>query len=195
MFIRTLRGAGLLEDMTETLLQVFLERLGATNQPDIRRLDILELYYQGGGDAELGRRRVATDRFLVHHDTDAVSAHELVQRLVALHPDLPPVQLERIGSEDTDDGPLVLRSAEHLSAIDDEPDDDDIPGTVALRALVCALNVLLERQGERRRLVMLRADGAREAFIATSPTEAVSLCQSGCLEMTDPQDLLEFAAW
>ncbi|MEM6957656.1 MAG: hypothetical protein AAF411_12205 [Myxococcota bacterium] len=191
-FMANLRGAGLLDDLTDTLLQVFLERLDPSMDADARRLDILDLYYQGGGDLELGRRRAAQDRYFCHRATDEVSAHEVVQRLLPLLPELPTVRLERIGTEDQDDGPLVLRGGEHLSAVDD---DESGNGTVSVQALVGAINVLLARHNVRRRLVLLRVDGRREAFIAIGPAEAVGLCQRGCLEVGAPDQLMEYAAW
>lgn len=205
-FVHSLRSAGLLEDLSDTLLQVFLERLGATHDADARRADLLELYYQAGGDSELARRRVVQDRFLLHHSEDETSAHEIVRRLLALLPELPTsVRLERIG-ENSDDGPLVLRGGDHLSAVDDAYEADldtdqvdlmalDEQPTIAVRSLVSAVNVLLERHNVRRRLLLLRSDGLREVYIATGPTEAVALCKSGCLEVEDPGRLLEFAAW
>lgn len=206
-FVHSLRGAGLLEDLTDTLLQVFLERLGATHHADARRADLLELYYQAGGDDELARRRVVQDRFLLHHSEDETSAHEIVRRLLALLPELPTsVRLERIG-ENSDDGPLVLRGGEHLSAVDDEEEEADLDTgeidlsglndkpTIAVRSLVSAVNVLLERHNVRRRLLLLRSDGLREVYVATGATEAVTLCKRGCLELDDPTLLFEFAAW
>ena len=205
-FVHSLRGAGLLEDLSDTLLQVFLERLGASQDADARRVDLLELYYQAGGDAELARRRVVQDRFLLHHSEDETSAHEIVRRLLALLPELPTsVRLERIG-ENSDDGPLVLRGGDHLSAVDDDEEGTLDTGeidlssleeqpTIAVRSLVSAVNVLLERHDVRRRLLLLRSDGAREVYVATGPTEAAALCKHGCLELEDPSELFEFAAW
>lgn len=206
-FVHSLRGAGLLEDLSDTLLQVFLERLGATQDADARRVDLLELYYQAGGDSELARRRVVQDRFLLHHGEDETSAHEIVRRLLALLPELPTsVRLERIG-ENSDDGPLVLRGGDHLSAVDDEEEEGNLDTgeidlssleeqpTIAVRSLVSAVNVLLERHDVRRRLLLLRSDGAREVYVATGPTEAAALCKHGCLELEDPSELFEFAAW
>ncbi|HJL05726.1 MAG TPA: hypothetical protein RMH85_07615 [Polyangiaceae bacterium LLY-WYZ-15_(1-7)] len=203
-FLDHLRQAGLVHELTDSLRGILLERLEPRDDEDARRLDLLALYY-GTEDPEVRARRMQKDRWVLHDDQDRVSAHDLVRRLTELAPELGEVSLERIGS---DDGPLVLRAGEHLSAVTDvEEDDDDLDTgqidlseieeqvSVTVRSLVRAVNVLLDRHGVRERFVPLRGDGRREAFLAAGVSEALSLCNGACLEEDSPERLMEFAAW
>ena len=202
-FVKSLRQVGLLAELSDGLLEVLLESVEPKDE-DGRRLDLLEMYYGAGGEQATAVRRVKADRFFIHHDSEAVTAHELVRRLSALMPEVGPIALERIGA---DDGPLVLRAKHHFSAVTDEYEDDLDTGevdltelepeavTITVRGLVRAMNVLLERNGVRERLVQLRSDGAREAYAAVGVSEAMGLCRARCLEDEDPERVMEDAAW
>lgn len=203
-YVGALRDAGLLCDLSDVLLQVLQERLGP-GDPFTRRLDLVELYYQGGGDENIGKKRVLEDRFFGYRTDEMITAHAVVRRIAAVSPELSGVRLERIGTGESDDGPLVLRAGDHLAAVDEHDDALDTGeidlaelsdvATVSVRALVAAINVLLERHDVRTRLVLLPTDGFRESFIATGVTEAMVLCKNGFLEETRPEQLLEFGSW
>ncbi|MEM9073935.1 MAG: hypothetical protein AAGE52_35915 [Myxococcota bacterium] len=196
-YVGQLRQAGLLGELTDALLLVLLESLDPKDDPDARRLDLLALYFQGGDDAEVAERRAHADGWLIHSDDEGTSAREIVSRLVALEGALTDVSLERIG---TDDGPLVVRSGDNLSAVTDDSDetdesDDETQNSITVRGLVRALNVLLDRQEIRRRWVPLLADDQREAYVAVGITEAMQLCRARCLDDESPEEVMEFAAW
>lgn len=191
-FASKLKEAGLLSELSDTLLMVLLERVDAKDDEDARRLDLLSLYYLGGDDDEVAKRRQGADRWFVHDERRPVNAHAIVRGLAALAPELGDVSLERIG---TDDGPLVVRAGDHLSAVTDDEEEDEAEGYITVRGLVGALNVLLERNDVRERWVQLRGDGRREGFIAVGVTEAMLLCRYDCLEEDDPERLMEFGAW
>lgn len=186
-----MKEAGLISELSDTLLMVLLERVDAKDDEDARRLDLLSLYYLGGDDDEVAARRRSIDRWFVHDERRPVNAHTIVGRLANLAPELGDVSLERIGS---DDGPLVVRAGDHLSAVTDEDAEED-EGYITVRGLVGALNVLLERNDIRERWVQLRGDGRREGFVALGVTEAMLLCRYDCLEEDDPERVMEFGAW
>lgn len=190
-FASKLKEAGLISELSDTLLMVLLERVDAKDDEDARRLDLLSLYYLGGDDDEVAARRRSIDRWFVHDERRPVNAHTIVGRLANLAPELGDVSLERIGS---DDGPLVVRAGDHLSAVTDEDAEED-EGYITVRGLVGALNVLLERNDIRERWVQLRGDGRREGFVALGVTEAMLLCRYDCLEEDDPERVMEFGAW
>ena len=159
---------------------------------DARRMDILEQYYRANADASIASRRRASDRFFEHHDHYRVTAHHIVSNLADLNSEIAPVKLQRIG---TDDGPLVLRAGEHFSAVTDEEDDSRESGTVAVRALVRALNALLSKAGVEERLVPLVPDETRELYVGVTEDGAMTLLQGGCTEIAAVQALREFASW
>jgi hypothetical protein len=112
--------------------------------------------------------------------------------LANLNPEIAPVKLQRIGTED---GPLVLRAGEHFSAITDEDDEDAETGTVAVRALVRALNGLLAKAEVSERLVPLVPDDSRELYVGVTEEGAMTLLQGGCTELSAVAALREFASW
>ena len=125
-------------------------------------------------------------------------------RLGAITPELGPDTLERIGS---DDGPLVLRAGEHLAAVTDPEEEEELDtgpidlseleesATITVRGLVRAVNILLDRFGVRERLVPLPSDGRREAYGALPVAEAMTLCRAGALDVTNAERLFDLAAW
>lgn len=191
-FVRILNAAGLACELDSTQLTVITSSLGEESRVDSRRMDILGLYYRGNDDASVAARRRGGDRFFMHNDYFSVSAHQLVSSLANLNPEIASMQLQRIG---TDEGPLVLRAGEHFSAITDEDDEDAERGTVAVRALVRALNSLLAKAEVTERLVPLVPDESRELYVGVTEEGAMTLLQGGCTELSAVAALREFASW
>jgi hypothetical protein len=190
-FVRLLNGAGLACELDTKQLSAFTSNL-EESRIDSRRMDILELYYRGNDEASVASRRRSSDRFFVHNDYFSVNAHQLVSSLANLNPEIAPVKLQRIGA---DDGPLVLRAGEHFSAVTDEDDEDAEKGTVAVRALVRALNTLLAKAEVSERLVPLVPDESRELYVGVTEKGAMTLLQGGCTEISAVAALREFASW
>lgn len=181
-----------------------LMRPGREATPESRRIDLLEAYYAAGGDQGVSRARRSVDRFLLSRETDAVSASQLLTRIIDLTPELGSVALERVGGGK--DGPLVLRAGDHLAALLDDYEESletgevdlrdlETRGTmVTLRGLIHATNTLLERFNVRERFVALRSDEAREVYVATPLTEAIDLARGGHLE-DDVETVVELGCW
>ena len=201
-FMISLRDAGLLRDLTDPLLAVIQESTNSMADSEARRMDLLSLYYRANGERSISKRRILQDRFFYYVSGEPVNAHGLVKRLAAVAPEVGAVSLERIG---TDDGPLVLRAGEHLSAVTDDDEDDQLDtgevdlatleATISVSGLVRAMNVLLERCEVRERLVPLPSDGRREAYVAMGVVEAMLLCRTGHLDEESPETLMDFCAW
>lgn len=205
-FLDALRLRGLLSDLdAEELLRVASEV--EESDDEARRLDLLEVYYSAGGDEETARRRRSEDRFFLQKVGEPATAAGLVARLAELLPELGTVKLERIGGGD---GPLVLRAAEHFAAVLDEYEEETdtdqfdlaeaekrrggVP-MVTVRGLVRALNVLLDRYGVRDRLISLRGDSNREAYVSLGLTDAVQLAEAGHLEDDESSEVMNLGAW
>lgn len=190
-FVRVLNAAGLACELDTRQLSVITSDL-EESRVDSRRMDILGLYYRGNDDASVAARRRSSDRFFMHNDYFSVNAHQLVSSLANLNPEIASMKLQRIG---TDEGPLVLRAGEHFSAVTDEDDEDAEHGTVAVRALVRALNSLLAKAEVSERLVPLVPDDARELYVGVTMEGAMTLLQGGCTELSAVAALREFASW
>ena len=190
-FVRLLNAAGLACELDTKQLSAIASNLDESRVSS-RRMDILGLYYRGNDDASVAARRRSTDRFFMHNDYFSVNAHQLVSSLANLNPEIAAVKLQRIG---TDEGPLVLRAGEHFSAITDEDDEDAETGTVAVRALVRALNALLAKAAVSERLVPLVPDDSRELYVGVTEEGAMTLLQGGCTELSAVAALREFASW
>ncbi|MBW1755903.1 MAG: hypothetical protein JRJ80_07005 [Deltaproteobacteria bacterium] len=190
-FVRLLNAAGLACELDTKQLSAIASNLDES-RVNSRRMDILGLYYRGNDDASVAARRRSTDRFFMHNDYFSVNAHQLVSSLANLNPEIAAVKLQRIG---TDEGPLVLRAGEHFSAITDEDDEDAETGTVAVRALVRALNALLAKAAVSERLVPLVPDDSRELYVGVTEEGAMTLLQGGCTELSAVATLREFASW
>ena len=190
-FVRLLHAAGL-------ACELDLKQLGAIavgieqSRVDSRRMDILESYYAGQDDPSVSSRRRKSDRFFIHSADVSTTAHELVTALAQLNPEIGEVSLQRIGG---DQGPIVLRSGEQFSAVTDEDHEEAQAGTVAVRALVRALNALLAKAEVGERLVPLVPDEARELYLGVTEQGAMTLLQGGCTELTAVAALREFAGW
>lgn len=190
-FVRLLNAAGLACELDTGQLSAITATL-EDSRIDSRRMDILEMYYRGNEDASIAARRRRSDRYFMHNDFFSASAHQLVAHLADLNPEIAPVTLQRIGAND---GPLVLRAGEHFSAVTDEDDEDAELGTVAVRALVRALNALLAKTSVGERLVGLVPDASRELYVGVTEEGAMTLLQGGCTELSAPAALREFASW
>lgn len=190
-FVRLLNAAGLACELDLAQLSMITTDL-EESRVDSRRMDVLELYYRGNNDASIANRRRTSDRFFLHNDHFSVNAHQIVASLATVNPEIAPVQLQRIGAGD---GPLVLRAGEHFSAVTDEDDDDAEKGTVAVRALVRALNSLLAKADVEERLVPLIPDDSRELYVGVTEDGAMTLLQGGCTELSAAAALREFASW
>ncbi len=190
-FVRVLNAAGLACELDTAQLSLITQNLEET-RVDSRRMDILGLYYRGNDDASVAARRRSSDRFFMHNDYFSVNAHQLVSSLANLNPEVATVKLQRIG---TDDGPLVLRAGEDFSAIMDEDEADAEDGTVAVRALVRALNALLAKAHVSERLVPLVPDESRELYVGVTEEGAMTLLQGGCTQLSAVAALREFASW
>ena len=204
-FLEALREAGLLAELDrDELLRLASEAEG--EDAESRRVELLELYYGAAGVGAASVRRRRADRFFLQRVGQPATAAGLVERLVNLVPELEEVLLERIGG---DEGPLVLRAGEHFSAVlddyEEEVDTDQFDVTeaerrklvpmVTVRGLVRALNVLLDKNGVRERLVALRGDESAELYVSLGVTEAITLARLGYLEDEDHEDVMELAAW
>lgn len=190
-FVKILNAAGLAQEFDSDELQSIAASL-SEERVDSRRMEILERYYEVGEDIGVAVRRRVADRFFSHHADLLVTAHDIVAKLATLNTEIASVTLQRIGAED---GPLVLRAGEHFSAITDEEDDQGDTGTVAVRALVRALNALLAKASVEKRLVPLMPDEVREHYVGVSEDGAMTLLQAGCTEISAVQALREFASW
>lgn len=201
-FIQALKGVGLLKELNEGLHAALMERLPSVDDVDVRRMELLRLYYLEA-PKDGGHARRSADRFLLHDSEQPESARELVARIAELTPELHPVSLERIG---TDDGPLVIRSGpETFSAVNEAEEDLDTDEidlseleaapTVAVRALFRAFNILLDRIENRDRFVLLCSDGTRECYARLSLGDALSLCAAGHLDDEDDEEVLDLGAW
>lgn len=190
-FVRLLHAAGLACELDPRQLANYASSLEETHIQS-RRMDILELYYRGNGDASVAIRRRKSDRFFMHNDYFCVTAHQLVSVLADLNPEIAPIELQQIGA---DDELLVLRAGGHFSAVTDEDDEQAQRDTVAVRALVRALNGLLAKAGVTERLVPLTPDEARELYVGVTEQGAMTLLQGGCTELSAAAALREFASW
>lgn len=191
VFFEALASAGLGAQLKDDELERVV-RTARSAAPAGRRLDLLGAYY-AGESIDVGSERCAHDRWFLHDAEDAATAASTVARLLRVWPELVEAQLERIGGEE---GMLVVRSGEHFCAIEDEAPEEGGICSVSVREIVRSFNVLLDRKGHRRRLVGLRGDGRREAYVGlASIADAMALCQKGYLAEDDPEIIMHLAAW
>ena len=190
-FVRILNAAGLACELDTRQLSGIAIDL-EESRVDSRRMDIL--------GAVLSRQRRCVGRVAPPQQRPVLHAQRLLfgecasARLVLGEPQSRDraVKLQRIG---TDEGPLVLRAGEHFSAVTDEDDEDAEGGTVAVRALVRALNSLLAKAEVSERLVPLVPDESRELYVGVTEEGAMTLLQGGCTELSAVAALREFASW
>lgn len=210
-FIAALREAGLVPELVGPELGR-VARLIEGKSGLTRRIDLLEAHYAANGDPGVAKTRRLVDRFFCQHAGDAITTTTLLTSLAELAPELGEIALERIGGGD--EGPLVLRAGENFAALLDDyeehldtgevdlRDADEIAREraagsmmVTVRGLVRAVNVLLDRNGVRERLVPLRSDEPREIYVAVPLTEAIELARLGHLEDESPEDVMELCSW
>ncbi len=191
-FVAALREAGLVCELHGgEMARVARHLLSQSTRG--RHLDLLFAYYAAGGDALVSRRRMVTDRWFIYSTKQALHLNQVLVRLLGVLPEISGTRLERVADEE---GPLVLRCDEHVCALEDETEEGTEQRTVSVAGLVRALNVLLDRQGVRSRLVGLFGDGTREAYVAiASMAAAVPLAQAGYLSAPDAENLMEQTGW
>jgi hypothetical protein len=157
-----------------------------------RRLDLLTAYYRADQDALASQRRQATDRWFLFHAADALTAPQLLARLLDVVPELQGTELERVGGRN---GTLVLRAGDDVCALEDE-EVEGRESTISVCDLVRAINVLLDRRAVRARLVGLIGDGRREAYLGLpSVTAAITLSSADYLAVSDAEALLDLTGW
>jgi len=219
-FAAALRSSGVASELTDAELARATAQLhgraavGArTDEPrpstpsgPARRLDLLVAYYGVEHDPLAAQRRQATDRWFLFQAADALTAPQLLARLLDVVPELQGTQLERVGGHD---GTLVVRAGDDVCALEDEREEDgrgqSTPGSgaaeprvssISVCDLVRALNVLLDRRSVRARLVGLIGDGSREAYLALpSVTSAIVLSSGDYLAVADAEALLDLTGW
>jgi hypothetical protein len=207
-FLEALRAAGRLAELDDEELLRIASEVPDRDDAEGRWVDLLELYYDAGGEAEVSTRRRRADRFFLQRMGEPATAASLVERLSALAPEIGPAHLERYGG--SDEGPLVLRAGEHFAAVLDdyeeetETDEFDVSEAearragvpmVTVRGLVRATNVLLDKAGVRERLVGVRSDLDREAYIAMGLTDAMGCADAGYLEEESAEEVMDVGAW
>ncbi|MCA9603261.1 MAG: hypothetical protein KC417_14610 [Myxococcales bacterium] len=196
-FVNAMTAAGLLTEMSADELDHVLS-IQSSSDAATRYLDVLEHYYAANGDANVGLRRRMTDRFFMHRAEDPASAAQLLVRLSLLAPELGGVRLEYPSDETVPNARYALATAEHTALVLEDADEVNAhapAGTVSVRGLVRAINSLLDHAHQRHRFVPLMRDDGREAFVATTITGALNLCQAEYLEEVDVEALIDFASW
>ncbi len=191
-FIAALREAGLVSELHGAEVTRVARHVVS---PGVRGryLDLLFAYYAAAGDALVSRRRMVTDRWFIYSAKQSLNLSQVLGRLLSVLPEIANTRLERVADED---GPLVLRCDEHVCALEDETEEGSSQRSVTIAGVVRALNVLLDRQGVRSRLVGLFGDGTREAYVAiASMAAAVPLAQAGYLTVPDAESLMEQTGW
>jgi hypothetical protein len=181
----------------------------STQSGPARRLDLLVAYYGVENDPLAAQRRQATDRWFLFQAADALTAPQLLARLLDVVPELQGTELERVGGQD---GTLVVRAGDDVCALEDEREEDvgtqSTPSsgpasgaqprasTISVCDLVRALNVLLDRRSVRARLVGLIGDGSRDAYLGLpSVTSAIVLSSGDYLAVADAEALLDLTGW
>jgi len=171
---------------------------------DCQRLDMLVHYYSADDNSEVAERRRLEDGFFLYQEGDPTNAHGIIAGLTHAFTDVSGVKLERLRPNDLD---LVLKHGDFMSAVVDEADEDPDTGEIDLReleegvstvsvySLARALNRLLARLGSRPRVVPLRGDGRREAYVSLSITDALALAKEGLLEIEGVEEVMDFGAW
>jgi hypothetical protein len=191
-FISCLREAGIASELHGAELNRVARHVVSGARRG-RHLDALFAYYAAGGDALVSRRRMVTDRWFIYSAKQSLNLSQVLVRLLGVLPEIAAARLERVGGPE---GTLVVRSGDHVCALEDEIEEAPDLRTVSVSGLVHALNVLLDRQGVRARLIGLFGDGSREAYVGiASMTAAVPLAQAGLLNVPDAEALVEQTAW
>lgn len=192
-FVSTLRQCDVASELKGEEIVRVAGYISGQNQA-ARSIDVLDAYYAAGGRPMDAERRRATDRWFLYQASHKLNASQVVAQLCGVAPELGDVQLVRLGSED---GALVLRSGEHVCALeDDRPDGPDGRPTVSVRDVVRGFNSLLARSQVRMRLIGLAGDGAREAYFGQATMgAALTLLDGGYLCVDEAEALMDLCAW
>lgn len=199
-FLEVLQSASLLAELPP----IGRVRHDGDGDIDAQRLDMLEHYYGADEDATVAKRRRSEDGFFLYRENAGLIAQDIVNALAANHTDLNGVTIGRLSPDDVD---LVLKHGDHMAAIVDEADEDPDTGEIDLRELeggggtasvysiARALNRILARVGGRARIVPLRGDGEREAYVSVGITDALSLAKGCLLELEGVEEVMDFGGW
>ncbi|MFT3922933.1 MAG: hypothetical protein QM778_10395 [Myxococcales bacterium] len=191
-YASTLRLAGIVSELHGAEI-TRIARHVVSSDKRARHLDLLFAYYAAGGDALVSRRRMVTDRWFIYSAKQSLTLGQVLGRLLGVLPEISAARLERVGGPE---GTLVVRCGDHVCALEDEIEESPDCPTVSVAGLVRALNVLLDRQGVRARLIGLFGDGTREAYVGiASLASAVPLAQADFLSVTDAESLMEQTGW
>jgi hypothetical protein len=192
-FVAALRATGLATELDG--LELARAAKGVTAQARrARYLDLLGSYYAAAGDPLVSRRRQATDRWFVYTAAESLHVTQLLPRILNVLPEIYGARIERVGGAS---GTLVVRAGEHVCALEDELDEaDEAAQSVSVGSLVRSLNMLLNRQGIRTRMIGLFGDGEREAYVGiSSMADAVRLVQGDYLTAVDAESLMDLTGW
>ena len=190
-FVDLLQVVGLASELDTNHLHSVTNDLAET-RIDVRRMDILERYYKANGDNRTASQRKRSDRLIVHNASDRVTARALIERMSALVPEVATTELQRIGGQD---GPLVLRSGDNLSAITDDDIEMSEEGTLSVKSIVRAFNRLIAYTSLSFRFVPLVSDESREIYVALSKEGMLKMVHGGCVERLPMSSIDDFAAW
>jgi hypothetical protein len=191
-FVAALRSAGLAAELDGPELARAARGVHAPLRR-ARHLDLLGSYYAAAGDPLVSRRRQAMDRWFSYSAREGLHVTQLLPRILNVLPEIYGARIERVGGAS---GALVVRAGEHVCALEDEQEDGAEATTVSVSGLVRALNILLDRQGVRARLIGLFGDGERETYLGIpSMAAAVPLAQADYLTAVDAEALMELTGW
>ena len=190
-YASALRQAGIVSELHGAEIARIARHVVSTERR-ARHLDLLFAYYAAGGDPLVSRRRMVTDRWFIYSAKQTLNLGQVLGRLLGVLPEIAAARLERVGGPE---GTLVVRCGDHVCALEDEIEDED-GRSVSVSGLVRALNVLLDRQGVRARLIGLFGDGSREAYVGiASLASAVPLAAADFLSVVDAEGLMEQSGW
>ena len=203
-FVRTAQACDLMSHLdAETLEALIAGPPSLGDDSATQRVAIMRRYYNGPVDEAVCRAREEDDRYVLFETGKGTTGIDLIALVESRVPEVAPLSLERIGVAD---GPLVVRSGgDILSAVLEDEIDldsgqvdlselDSIP-TVAVRAVMRAVNIVLDRRGVEERFVLLAADDSCECYVMVAQESALRLCSEGHMEDHDDQAVRDLGAW